>query len=218
MPAPDVARMLETPIKYPSYCRTDEVDLKAITAKSILKSETTKIKKKLSFAKSIEAISYFVHTEAPLKISREKVFLQDINDMTIRSVSSMLRIPEHWSINYTLKSNLSPNFSVILDQIYLEKSIFRAAVLVRNFQYHKVVTLRFTTNGWKSFIDVPAKFEHVVNPNSSHFLGIDRFCASIDFTAVKGQKVDLEFALSYSVGSQTYWDNNGGTNYLVQIC
>ena len=186
-----------------------------VETKSILKTEPPKIKKKLSFAKSIEAISFFVNTEPAQKISKEKLYLQDINNNEIRSVSSMLRIPEHWSIRNNIKSSLYPNFNVILDNIGLHDSILKIAVLVRNLDYHKLIKVRYTTDGWQTSSDVNCQFQQVVNQNHGSTVGIDRFKVDINLSKFQGQYLNVEFAISYTVKGSTFWDNNGGQNYKV---
>jgi hypothetical protein len=123
--------------------------------------------------------------------------------------------PGDESQNFSTKSG---SFNMSGQNVKLEKaSLFRSfyvpfhyvrgTILVENLGFNKSVGIVYTTNGWDT-----------VNTSYGTYVGkaynsdLDRFKVQ---TPVTGQ--DVEFALFYEVNGQTYWDNNGGSNYRVTI-
>jgi hypothetical protein len=185
--------------------------------KSILTSKKTTehTKKSLSFAKSIEVISYFAKSDSPRQLSKDKLYIQDVDDKNLKSVSSRFLIPDHWSLKLLPKISPYSNFNVILDQVYLENSNLRISILTKNLAFEKHVTTRYTINNWKDYHDIDAVFQNTVGESCGTYCGVDRFCSQIDFRSTQGQEVHVEFAMRYIVNGQEYWDNNNGENYKV---
>ena len=92
----------------------------------------------------------------------------------------------------------------------VEEMIIRGVVRVLNIDFHKSVMVRFSTDDWKTFSDVPATYV----PASCDGLS-DRFnFALFAYRLQPGQR--LLFALCYRVAGQEFWDSNQGTNYVFQ--
>ncbi|KAI8824463.1 putative phosphatase regulatory subunit, partial [Fimicolochytrium jonesii] len=110
---------------------------------------------------------------------------------------------------------------VRLDAVTIENSrVLAGSILVRNLDFHKTVTVRYSVDNWSTTAEVPATFANVITPSGHGFAGIDRFLFRIDLgkefsaSALKG---NFSFALRYEVGGQTYWDNNQGSNYNLEL-
>ena len=71
----------------------------------------------------------------------------------------------------------------------------------------KIVHVRYTMNAWSSFQEARGSF--VADDNSI----ADRFVAAIPIR----EDALLEFAIRYEVDGCTYWDNNCGANYKLQV-
>ena len=71
------------------------------------------------------------------------------------------------------------------------------------------VYVRFTTNGWDSFCNIPAReYPH----------GQETFCHDI-YTFTIDLELDVtkvEFALCYRTNDAEFWDNNDGKNYVME--
>ena len=84
-------------------------------------------------------------------------------------------------------------------------------IRVANVAYHKLVVVRYTTNGWLSSEDVVASY--VQNSNDGP---TDRFSFTVNVPKYFAVGQRLEFALMYAAGGATYWDNNYGKNYVIE--
>lgn len=89
------------------------------------------------------------------------------------------------------------------------------SVTLKNLAYAKEVTVVYTVDGWATVRTAPASYSpyfwygaysSASNPNA---LGAEEWSYSLD---VSGGS-ELEYAIAYSVGGATYWDNNFGQNY-----
>jgi len=86
-------------------------------------------------------------------------------------------------------------------------------VRVANVAFDKQLTIRYSVDGWTTPAhEVVASYLPGSNDGAT-----DRFAFVLEpapsLTAVAGAR--LEFALEYKAGTETFWDNNAGTNYGV---
>ena len=86
-------------------------------------------------------------------------------------------------------------------------------VRVANVAFDKQLTILYSVDGWTSTgREVEASYLPGSNDGAT-----DRFAFVLEpppsLTAVAGTR--LEFAVAYTAGGQTYWDNNAGANYGV---
>ncbi len=85
---------------------------------------------------------------------------------------------------------------------------FSAQVLVKNLGYHKTIRVIATTNGWQTSFAVPATYITTLAN------GQEMWQAS---TLLPLETQGIEFAISYTVNGQTWWDNNCGRNYILAV-
>ncbi|KAJ1344013.1 hypothetical protein BSLG_001153 [Batrachochytrium salamandrivorans] len=111
--------------------------------------------------------------------------------------------------------------SVVLDHVDMDThDLVRIVVLTRNLAYEKHVSVRCTTDGWKTFHDISAKFQSTVTPTMGEYKGVDRFWAIINLTTEFGTSAttgSIEFAICYKSLGVEYWDNNGSCNYKLRL-
>lgn len=107
---------------------------------------------------------------------------------------------------------------VALENVLLKNEICRmvGTVKVKNITFEKKVFVRFTSDGWKSFLDCVAAYQ----PSSSKFY--DTFSFEIELpNNGNDPKARIEFCICFeatSPGSDTpqqFWDSNGGRNYVL---
>ncbi len=100
---------------------------------------------------------------------------------------------------------------VCVDKTELLKSgNVRGEVYVANLAFEKHVKARFSLDSWQTQQEVDGEF------HSNCTKDIDKFVFEIPLSkerAVKNFKV--QFAVSYTVLGDTFWDNNNGFNYHV---
>ena len=78
-------------------------------------------------------------------------------------------------------------------------------IIVENLSYEKKVYIRYTTTDWKNFNEIECKFYKSLNPQ------IDMF----EFTEYLYPSYRAEFAIRYQVNECEYWDNNEGSNFII---
>ncbi|XP_005052646.1 PREDICTED: protein phosphatase 1 regulatory subunit 3E-like [Ficedula albicollis] len=98
---------------------------------------------------------------------------------------------------------------VRLEWVRAEPAGLRGAVRVLNLAYEKVVSVRYTLNGWGG----AATYQPPGPPD-----GItDRFAFLLPLgAAATAAETTLEFAVRYRVAGAEYWDNNEGKNYRLR--
>ncbi|QUH28585.1 carbohydrate-binding protein [Vallitalea guaymasensis] len=83
-------------------------------------------------------------------------------------------------------------------------NIFRGNVMVKDYNPNKIVTIRYTTDSWKTHKDVRA-YKSSYQPYS------DMELWTFDINEDAGV---YEYAIKCEINGQTYWDNNFGDNYI----
>lgn len=167
----------------------------------------------------LEEVCLFKKAQTPLAISQKNIFWADDEEETSSSSSS----DDEEQDNATPERSLVyPNWPTrltdIIDRknkmIRVDKNMIRldgdwilGQVSVRNLDYHKTVTIRYTFDFWETIDNIQAIFyeDHKMND-------IFRFKIHVPSSAST-----LYFAIKYKVGSEEYWDNNDGRNYEIKI-
>ncbi|KAM3725781.1 Protein phosphatase 1 regulatory subunit 3B [Dirofilaria immitis] len=108
---------------------------------------------------------------------------------------------------------------VALENVVLKNEICHmvGTIKVKNITFEKKVFVRFTSDGWKSFLDRMATYQ----PSSSKFY--DTFSFDVELpTNGCDPNARIEFCICFETGSsqgdtkqQQYWDSNGGRNYVL---
>lgn len=79
------------------------------------------------------------------------------------------------------------------------------SVSLQNYAYEKEVAVRYTTDSWNTYSDVPMSYE------STNANGTEVWTADID--TLPNDLSGFEFCVYYTVNGQTYWANNFNQNY-----
>ncbi|NWV65759.1 PPR3E phosphatase, partial [Malurus elegans] len=101
---------------------------------------------------------------------------------------------------------------VRLEWVRAEPAGLRGAVRVLNLAYEKVVSVRYTLNGWASCAEAVATYQP---PGPADGI-TDRFAFLLPLGAAAAPDTTLEFAVRYRVAGSEYWDNNEGKNYRLR--
>ncbi|NXF82601.1 PPR3E phosphatase, partial [Sclerurus mexicanus] len=99
---------------------------------------------------------------------------------------------------------------VRLEWVRAEPAGLRGAVRVLNLAYEKVVSVRYTLDGWASCAEAPAAYQPGPPDGST-----DRFAFLLPLGSAAAEAT-LEFAVRYRVAGAEYWDNNEGKNYRLR--
>lgn len=94
---------------------------------------------------------------------------------------------------------------------------FSGVINIRNLDYVKDINVVYTTDNWRTQNTIKANFERyysygystVISPNAQ---GIENWIFS---ARLPNGVSEIEYAISYKVNGQEYWDNNFGNNYKI---
>ena len=102
---------------------------------------------------------------------------------------------------------------VRLESAYMSSvSTIKGIVRVVNLDFHKSVTIKYTSNDWASSSETQASYL----PGSCDGFS-DKFVFILDISDIVGQiGKKVQFCLCFSCGQNQYWDNNSGKNYIFQ--
>ena len=99
------------------------------------------------------------------------------------------------------------------------KVVVLGSSLLRNLAYQKDVAIRYTTNGWKSWSEIKARYSSSAADNCEYWTfespeySFSKSCATQPLT--EAVRLNFDFVVRYRVNGVTYWDNNGGRNYHI---
>lgn len=100
---------------------------------------------------------------------------------------------------------------ICLENILCSQFAILGLIRVKNIALKKEITVRYTSNNWKTHRDIWADYV-----SSSADKSTDKFTFRISiYSWLFEDKCDVEFALCYKVNGAEYWDNNDGVNYGI---
>lgn len=91
------------------------------------------------------------------------------------------------------------------------KGSFYGSVYLKNLAFNKTVTVIYTTDNWATIQTKTLTYQSGPNKNN-----IEQWGFSIEL-ALDANVTEIEYAYSYEVNGVTYWDNNFGANYKIEI-
>ncbi|ORY91406.1 putative phosphatase regulatory subunit-domain-containing protein [Syncephalastrum racemosum] len=158
----------------------------------------------------LENIRFFLKTQKPSAVRlgdpsslplacpscREQVELKYPNWPTIRTpaIQSVIRIES---------LQLDKNDNILLGRCR-----------VANLAFEKHVTVRYTTDYWKSFHETEALYREPIGSSANTW---DRFSFTIRLDDCASPNITVYLALKYTVNDNEFWDNNDGANYQVDV-
>lgn len=101
----------------------------------------------------------------------------------------------------------APIASERLGSQYYSSNGYRINAVLKNYAYHKNVFVRYTTDGWKSYSDMP------MNYSKTNADGTETWTCTLNYNNYSAITSDFEYAICYRVNGQEYWANNFGENY-----
>lgn len=186
-------------------------------------SPTTGLKSVHFNKNNLEEVCLFRKAQTPLAISQKNIFWgEEEEEESSSSSSSSSEEDEQEPVKSLVYVNWPTRLSDIIDKktkvIRIEKNTIRllndvmvGKIQVRNIDYHKTVTIRYTFDFWETIDNIGAKY----NQQDDHKNNIyDVFSFKIN---VPTNATTMYFAVNYRVGTTEYWDNNDGRNYEIQI-
>lgn len=115
---------------------------------------------------------------------------------------------EETKINYVELLGDAPVKVIISNEKNTGKT-FPIKVALKNFGFLKTVKVRYTEDNWVT----PQEKELIFNVLDEN--NIEEWSTEIEINSKN--KTNLQYAISYQVNDQIYWDNNNGSNYIANI-
>ncbi|KAJ2647127.1 hypothetical protein IWW40_004925 [Coemansia sp. RSA 1250] len=106
--------------------------------------------------------------------------------------------------------------AVVLETVDYANNSLHGTIKVHNLAFKKDIFVRMTTDGWKTFEDVPAVFQRSISSVDGNRPGLDRFSFSAPIAEAE-HTMHISLCACYCVDGQEFWDNNQGTNYLFKL-
>lgn len=115
--------------------------------------------------------------------------------------------------------NVSENFYAPEINVSASQTTWGSHITLRNIAYTKNVNVVYSTDNWATTKVVAATYDpyfwfssysNIANPNA---MGFEEWRFTLDI----GNATEIQYAISYTVNGQTYWDNNFGRNYHSRI-
>ncbi|KAI8903505.1 putative phosphatase regulatory subunit-domain-containing protein [Gorgonomyces haynaldii] len=110
-----------------------------------------------------------------------------------------------------MESNIQHNNTgmVSLESICLQRNNLQLNVFVQNVSFEKKVTMRYTTDQWKTFHEID--FEYQLS-----LFERDRFSLVFPLPRFQ-QRFHMEFSIRYQSNGLEFWDNNQEKNFCVEL-
>ncbi|KAI8984607.1 putative phosphatase regulatory subunit-domain-containing protein [Mycotypha africana] len=167
----------------------------------------------------LQKVRYFYKTHAPTSVQQDPPVMET-------SVDDYILTQPNWSAAKT-KSQLffdQHNVKIRLESVNLTEGdpslmaknqfLLEGRCRALNLSFHKLVTIRYTFDLWRTFQEVTGTFRESIPSTSNTW---DRFEFSIPIEAKKTTSQTFYLALRYTVNGQEFWDNNNGLNYEIVI-
>ena len=98
-------------------------------------------------------------------------------------------------------NNSNGPLALDVESLHFQDGRIKGVIQVTNMAYEKYVTVRWSVDGWKTWIDTDATFHSSLSKDTDLF----------EFIIPSQTKTD--FAVRYQAAGQEVWDNNSGWNY-----
>ncbi|KAJ1569939.1 hypothetical protein HK096_009249 [Nowakowskiella sp. JEL0078] len=198
----------------------------------VISTPSSPLRSKLQFNVTIEHICLFARDDTPNTIQdSERSTVNDCGDMEAISASAgwaALHSPapaSMWTVatsNHNSIVKMALHDAVQLESARVQGDTLTGGIIVRNYDFQKLVLVRYSIDGWNTSSDVQAEFCNSIKNVSNDPYGLDRFTFSLVLSDVFGEPdvavtKTICYAVQYSVASRTYWDNNHGANYSISI-
>ncbi|XP_063769683.1 protein phosphatase 1 regulatory subunit 3E [Pseudophryne corroboree] len=105
---------------------------------------------------------------------------------------------------------------VCLQSMRCESCFLWGSVRVLDLAYEKIVTVRYSLDGWLSYQETHALYAARLCHGGPGHPGTDLFTFRLPLPPQdQSQALSLQFAIRYEVGEEEFWDNNKGRNYSL---
>ncbi|OAR03075.1 hypothetical protein LLEC1_04678 [Akanthomyces lecanii] len=182
--------------------------------------------KAVHFDSHLEHVRHFLQVDRPLAVSAGSSPVdayESDNEYPFPGSPKTRTPPFVWELattNFPHDNNLiRRSLPARLEKVWLAKDqeSLQASISVANLAFQKLITCRFTLDGWKTTSEVTGEYASPIDAGKDA-VSHDRFNVSIQLADTANLECKtLFFCIRYSVNGQEYWDNNNGSNFQVDF-
>lgn len=182
--------------------------------------------KAVHFDSHLEHVRHFLQVDRPLAVSAGSSPVdayESDNEYPFPGGAKTRTPPFEWELattNFPHDNDLiRRSLPARLEKVWLAKDqkSLQASISVANLAFEKLITCRFTLDGWKTTSEVTGGYASSIDAREDA-VGHDRFNVSIQLADTANLECKtLFFCIRYSVNGQEYWDNNNGSNFQVDF-
>jgi hypothetical protein len=162
----------------------------------------------------LEQIRYFYKTQSPITVKNDPPFMDASADDYKLTQPNW---PTRNQIFYNTESKIRMEAVQLIDgdveHMKGNKFILQGRCRAANLSFHKLVSIRYTYDLWRTFSETTGEYHESIASTSNTW---DRFYFSIPVEAKQSTQT-VYLALRYTIDDQEFWDNNNGMNYQVII-
>lgn len=202
-----------------SECGNDE-DILCAGPLEMDNDDTLEHKKNVKFADECgrELFTIRIATEpsdcppklSPSVLRRYNISVEEEREASVEPVPAWQLCFKQPAAEYVKFRETLEKDKVSLENVILNQCKIIGTIKVSNIAFEKSVFVRYTTNGWASYIDLAAAFQ----PSTSKLY--DTFKFELDLPKSNDRVQKIEFCICFTAGTQQYWDSNGGSNYIME--
>lgn len=177
--------------------------------------ETQKKKKRVGFMQDLEQVRYFYKTQSPITVKSDPPLMDTSADdfkLTFPNWSSSSRVL-YQHHNSSVRMETAQLMDGDAEQMLNQQMVIEGRCRAANLSFHKVVTVRYTFDLWRTYQETTGVFRESIASTSNTW---DRFVFNIPVQA-KQTPQTIYLALRYTVDNQEFWDNNNGMNYEMML-
>ncbi|ATY64996.1 phosphatase regulator [Cordyceps militaris] len=182
--------------------------------------------KAVHFDSHLEHVRHFLQVDRPLAVSAGsspvEAYESD-NEYPFPGGPKTRTPPFEWELattNFPHDNNpIRLALPARLEKVWLSKDqkSLQVSINVANLAFQKLITCRFTLDGWKTTSEVTGDYTCPIDAREDA-VGHDRFTVSIQLADTANLECKtLFFCIRYSVNGQEHWDNNSGSNFQVDF-
>lgn len=174
-----------------------------------------------------------------------KIFDYSIDYIENNNLKSLKKfeklIEKFWFLDLTnfpkiiIRDEIDSETPIFLERMFMNplNTELIGQICGKNLAFEKLITIKYTINNWNSIININANYYNDI-PRILKKANYDRFVFKINLIHLfyefiksnenlnfkkinKIENVSLQLCVRYFTNGQEYWDNNSGSNYLINF-
>ncbi|GME67379.1 unnamed protein product [[Candida] boidinii] len=166
-------------------------------------------------------------------------YIENNNLQSLKKFEKLIK--KFWFLDLTnfpkiiIRDEIDSETPIFLERMFMNplNTELIGQICGKNLAYEKLITIKYTINNWNSIININANYYNDI-PRILRKANYDRFVFKINLINLfyefiksngnqnlkkinKIENVPLQLCVRYFTNGQEYWDNNSGSNYLINF-